>query len=289
MERPQHSPLLQRDPVAKPDLGLAPAEKELRAFEEALKNKASAAEASKRQPSISALWARVRSARRIVAALAICGVLGALLIGLVSYDVTPSMTATAVEQLSSVVDGALELIGVRAAEPVATEPVTTAPSKETRKVTRPAKVRAPLDSRPPFQLPLVSAETAHAIQPAPIHADGTPENGSEGDLSIIYSTNDIEVSPPVAIRSPGHVDSGKREDGASLIEIVVSETGAVESTKEQQRPVTVGAALQSTTALSVVKAWRFQPARKDGQPVKYRTTVRFVPTMSPAGMRDGTR
>jgi hypothetical protein len=138
-------------------------------------------------------------------------------------------------------------------------------------------------------LPLVSAETAHAIQPAPIHADGTPEDDSEGDLSIIYSTDDIEVSPPVALRAPGQVDSDKKEDGASLIEIVVSETGVVESTKEQQRPATVGAALQSTTALSVVKAWRFQPARKDGQPVKYRTTVRFVQTMSPAGMREPTR
>ena len=79
------------------------------------------------------------------------------------------------------------------------------------------------------------------------------------------------------------------DKNVSFIEILVSETGRVESARGRRRPATLGAALQSTTALSVVKTWRFRPALKNSQPVKYRTTVPFFDTMNPAGTTDGTR
>ena len=101
------------------------------------------------------------------------------------------------------------------------------------------------------------------------------------DASIIYSPQDTDISPPVAIRSPGiATDRGDQDQYVLLIEILVSETGDVESAKGRPRPATIGAAVQSTMALSIVKTWRFRPARKDDQPVKYRTTVRFAETMN---------
>ena len=140
-------------------------------------------------------------------------------------------------------------------------------------------------------MPLVTAATADAAGSSPIDgADVSSLDGSAADTSIIYSADDTDVSAPVAIRSPGlEVGRVHGNGSASLIEILVSETGRVESATGLRRPATVGAALETTTALSVVKTWRFLPARKNGHPVKYRTTVPVAQTMNPAGTRDGAR
>ena len=140
-------------------------------------------------------------------------------------------------------------------------------------------------------MPLVTAATAHAVASAPIDgAEVSSLDDSTAHTSIIYSVDDTDVSAPVVIRSPGlAVDRVHGNGSASLIEILVSETGRVESATALHRPATVGAALETTTALSVVKTWRFLPARKNGDPVKYRTRVPVAQTMNPAGTRDGAR
>jgi hypothetical protein len=108
-----------------------------------------------------------------------------------------------------------------------------------------------------------------------------PEHDSAAEAPMIYSSTDTGISPPMAIRSPGIATGrGDGEQKVLFVEILVSETGGVESARGRQRPTTLGAAVQSNLALSVVKTWRFSPARKDGQPVKYRTTVPFVETMN---------
>ena len=95
--------------------------------------------------------------------------------------------------------------------------------------------------------------------------------------ATIYSSDDLDVSPPVAIRSPGlATDRGADTRYISYVEILVSETGRVESVKRRRQPSTLGAAFQSSTALSAVKTWIFRPAHKRGQPVKYRTVVPFL-------------
>ena len=240
------------------------------------------------------IQSRFRANRR-VAALATLGAACGLLIVVSHYDVATSMRTlsgatdgNAFERLASSVSAALEVIGGRAeVSAVPVQEVAPGPMKVV-----PTGTRRPLYSSTTLPLaPLVSAGTAHAIEPAPIDgAEVTPLEDAPVETSSIYSLDDTDVTPPVAIRSPGlAVDRVQGDGSASLIEILVSEAGLVESATGLHRPATIGAALEFTTALSVVKTWRFLPARKNGQAVKYRTTVPVAQTMNPAGTRDGAR
>ena len=254
-----------------------------------------------RRPTIAArVWAAIQSRlvfnRRVVAGLLLVGVACAVIIGLSRYDLAPSIKTlsgatynTALDRLASAVSAALDFVG---AAPVATDVASIASTKGPN--ARPATgKRGPINSsRAPQLLPLISPERVQANGPAPIgDADAIvetkeallPEDDSAVETPMIYSSTDTDISPPVAIRSPGIAtlrDHG--EKNVLLVEILVSETGGVESARGRQRPATLGAAVQSNMALSVVKTWRFSPARKDGQPVKYRVTVPFVETMNVA-------
>lgn len=238
------------------------------------------------------IQSRLRSNPR-VAALGILSAACALLIALSPFDVARSLMTlsgttyrNAVETVASTASAALEVIGGRGAESAV--PANDVASVSAKKVptVKPTGTQGPLSSTTLQPMPLVTAATADAVGAAPI--DGAEV--SSLDTSIIYSADDTDVNPPVAVRSPGvAADRVHGDSSASLIEILVSETGRVESATGLHRPATVGAALETTTALSVVKTWRFLPARKDGHPVKYRTTVPVAQTMNPAGTRDGAR
>ena len=277
----------------------------------------SPSDTSKRLAVLARVWARVQSRlprdRRVAAGLALCVVGGALLIVLSRYDFARSMKSasgttsnTAVQTLASAVSSALNWIGLGPASPVASEDVASVSKKKVSNA-RPKKAgtTGPINSLRALQLtPLVNTATLRANAPAPVggdaDADATRETSGEDGLalpqddsvetSIIYSPNDADVSPPVAIRSPGPATGRGNEDkNAGLIQILVNETGLVESATMLRAPATMGEALRSTMALSVVKTWTFEPARKNGQPVKYRTTVPFVETGVPAGTTDETR
>ena len=64
----------------------------------------------------------------------------------------------------------------------------------------------------------------------------------------------------------------------STLEVLVGETGQVESVKLRGQPRHLGQALLVTMNLSAAKTWRFLPAVKDGRPVKYRKLVEVWPT-----------
>jgi hypothetical protein len=335
MDRPPHQHPLPADPFAKADrdlrlaepdpwgLGQSPDEADspksthdLRQLYLRLRNAVtssagvSAPHRSRWLTIASRVWAKVQSRfrfdRRVVAGLGLVGVACAVLIGLSRYDVAPSIKTvsgttynTAVERLTSAVSAALDLVSTRPAAPVATADVASSSRKPSVKPT-PGK-RGPINSWRTLELmPLISAETVQANEPAPIgNADvnatvesrsnealALPQDDSVVETSIVYSPTDTDISPPVAIRSPGiATDRGNGDKNVSFIEILVSETGRVESARGRQRPATLGAALQSTMALSIVKTWHFRPARKNGHPVKYRTTVPFVESVD-AGRND---
>ena len=275
----------------------------------------SVTDTSRRLTIASRAWALVRSRfpldRRVVAGLGLVAVASVLLIGLSRYDIAPSIKTvsdttynTAVEGLTSAVSAALDLVGQRPV-PVTTKDVTSISKTKVPSVRPTTGKRGPINSSRALPLtPYISTETVQANEPAPIGnavVNATVETTSEEslalarensavDTSMIYSPDDADVSPPVAIRSPGiATDRGNGSKNVSFVEILVSETGGVESARGQRQPATLGAALQSTTALSVVKTWRFRPALKNSQPVRYRTTVPFFDTMNPAGTTDGTR
>jgi TonB family protein len=90
----------------------------------------------------------------------------------------------------------------------------------------------------------------------------------------VYSPVDTEIVPPAFVRSrlPAEPPLGVRSEDLSEVEVVVSATGEVESVKLVTQPVRV----LSVMMLSAVKNWRFQPATKDGQPVRYRMRMRLT-------------
>ena len=92
---------------------------------------------------------------------------------------------------------------------------------------------------------------------------------------VIYSRDDRDVDPPSAIypHFPKELPPGVGPDDVAEFYVVVSETGNVESVRAIRVPETMAEAMTMTMSLSAAKAWRFQPGRKDGQPVKYRTVV----------------
>jgi hypothetical protein len=117
-------------------------------------------------------------------------------------------------------------------------------------------------SKPEAQVPPTFA--AYDV-PAASDLDGT-----------IYSARDSDVTPPIATypRLPAEPPSGVRAEAFSTLELLVTETGAVESVKLRGRPSHLAEALLATMNLSAAKTWRFVPALKDGRPVKYRTLIR---------------
>jgi hypothetical protein len=89
--------------------------------------------------------------------------------------------------------------------------------------------------------------------------------------SQIYSPGFEGVSPPVGLRPqlPRQLPDDVRRDDLARIEMTILEDGTVESVKLLGKRHTVHDAMM----LSAAKAWEFQPALKDGHPVKYRKTV----------------
>jgi TonB family protein len=63
--------------------------------------------------------------------------------------------------------------------------------------------------------------------------------------------------------------------GTNTMELLVDEFGRVEQVQLVSPPVRLG----DMTLLSAAKTWRFHPALKDGQPVRYRLSVSW--TVSP--------
>jgi hypothetical protein len=86
-----------------------------------------------------------------------------------------------------------------------------------------------------------------------------------------YSPQSEGVTPPVAVRPqlPSELPSSLRPEQLYRVELIVSEDGTVDSVKLLGMPHTV----HDFMFLSAAKAWQFQPALKDGVPVRYRKTV----------------
>ena len=90
----------------------------------------------------------------------------------------------------------------------------------------------------------------------------------------IYNGTEPGVVPPVAImqefpKFPGRVPSGGI---AGAVEVIIDQNGSVESAS-MQTPVLSG---YDAIVVSAARNWRYQPARINGQPVKFRKSIKIT-------------
>ena len=92
---------------------------------------------------------------------------------------------------------------------------------------------------------------------------------------MVYSVTDADVVPPV-VTYPRYVEAMEREHPNALpFQVVIDENGLVESAVLAVYPTDMRQAVSGTMLLAAAKAWRFTPATKDGQPVKFRRMIWF--------------
>ncbi len=150
----------------------------------------------------------------------------------------------------------------------------------------PADKGALVDYRPLAQgfLDLATAAAAKPSAAAPVQpagepaaaATGAPKTGGTGApvAPRIYGPGDTDVIPPVAIRQdiprwPTSYLPAGTPDG--VVEVIVNEKGGVDSATIRQ-PLNT---FYDAQLLDAARSWRYQPAMKGGQPVKYRRLVRI--------------
>jgi len=123
--------------------------------------------------------------------------------------------------------------------------------------------------------PMVNTHSADRLTSPELRAETRVDVAASDDPSI-YSRSDPDVVPPVALaRQPlGRLPSGTAgPSNFSRIEVLVNENGTVARVKAQETPQSLDDAMVLTMSLSAAKAWLFEPAIKDGRPVKYRALI----------------
>lgn len=135
------------------------------------------------------------------------------------------------------------------------------------------------NARPPAAAPdPLSALGAGAVLPlvpefsARVTVAATPMR--EAGAARVYSTADAGIEPPSMVypQLPPPVYSGK--GAINSMEVIVSETGAV----ERVRLVSTPQRMTDMMLLSGAKTWKFTPASLDGEPVRYRMVVSWAAT-----------
>jgi hypothetical protein len=143
---------------------------------------------------------------------------------------------------------------------------------------QPLQEAAVAPARPEVSAPAASPSAASrqaAYQPAAI-ANPTPAitfpQAAPG--SQIYSVLDTEVAAPVSeYPQTSSVATVMDNDEMLTFDLVIDQTGKVESVKLRHAPRSIRGTLMLTMSMSVAKAWRFQPATRHGQSVKYRQSI----------------
>lgn len=115
------------------------------------------------------------------------------------------------------------------------------------------------------------ADAAGAAAPPPVAAE--PPEPADG----IYGVEDRGVVPPVVIRQelrrwPGSIPPPTSGTPLGQVRVVVDETGAV----IDAAVVVSISSFYDMVVMESVKTWRYEPATKDGRPVKFRRVVALL-------------
>jgi hypothetical protein len=96
----------------------------------------------------------------------------------------------------------------------------------------------------------------------------------QNTLGKIYSQADTQVTVPVTVypKLP-HDAPGTPVTGRTILELTIAADGLVERVKMLTAPRNI----HEFMLLSAAKAWRFEPARLNGRPVRFRQTLTLTP------------
>jgi TonB family protein len=118
---------------------------------------------------------------------------------------------------------------------------------------------------------VVAEREGHALPPAvePVRVPSrTPPAGR------VFSPADTQVTPAILIRPhlPDQPPPDVPEEQIGTLEFVVGESGAV----EHVHLISPANRYQERMLVAAAKTWQFQPAMRDGRPVRYRTRIRVT-------------
>lgn len=249
------------------------------------------------EPHHAKLSARTPRGRRpaywVAGGIAACTVLGLLVVWMWNaggsasfYDLQASVAAAADAARARIgaLSGSAPQRAVDAQE--SDEPSATSPQSAPRGSLADREIAAV--SSPSNEFNVAASAPIGVLLPAAPTVDGAlatppavaaPDQGQatvERDTTV-YAAGDRNVDPPVLLapKLPPVRLSQPFAAGTNTMELLIDEFGRVEQVKLVSPPVR----LSDMTLLSAAKTWRFHPAHKHGQPVRYRLAMSW--TVSP--------
>ena len=159
--------------------------------------------------------------------------------------------------------------------PKAARPRLLRPRVRTQsKVTAAAKPTAPIESVQPNAEPVVTVIERSRQRDRDRDLPDCVTDGA-GRTSPIYSKDDPDVIPArLLMTKECGTAFPRRRPEMNTMELVVSRQGRV----EQVRMITPARTMTDMLLLSGAKTWKFTPALKEGQPVRYRTMFSWEST-----------
>jgi len=181
-----------------------------------------------------------------------------------SPDLATRLLSDAANTADSVVAAVSESLGAPVTEPA---PTTPAPAVEEPPVRRPRPAPAAKASAPAAAVAAVVASVVETpkAKPAPVLVDEVveePEVAEPLDYTV-YSSADADVVPPTPPVASG-IRPWRLKAGPA-VEVTVASDGTVEKVR-----VLGSTRMSDAMVLSHVKAWKFVPALRAGDPVRYR-------------------
>lgn len=137
---------------------------------------------------------------------------------------------------------------------------------------------APSGAEPPTSEPAtVTSAPESDSETSPARA-ATSRTEAAADAAVIYSADDGDVVAPGVIDqtvpkwTPPTVGDYRSQTFSGVVELIIDETGSVVSVSLVQR-LNV---MYDQLLVRAAKGWRYRPALRNGQPVKYRKQINIV-------------